>query len=126
MRLMRLVAVCDFRLEWLASTMQAPGDWISSAAWRRKSHLTIMPEFPPLFVFAVILVGFVLTNLALTHLIGPRKRTPVKDMTYESGMDPIGDARQPFNVRFCLVAIRKAAMLPVDKWLTCADVNTAA
>ena len=64
-----------------------------------------MPEFPPLFVFAVILVGFVLTNLALTHLIGPRKKTPVKDMTYESGMDPIGDARQPFNVRFCLVAI---------------------
>ena len=64
-----------------------------------------MPEFPPLFVYAIILVGFVLTNLALTHLIGPKKRTPVKDMPYESGMDPVGDARQPFNVRFCLVAI---------------------
>jgi NADH-quinone oxidoreductase subunit A len=64
-----------------------------------------MPEFPPLFVFAVILVGFVLTNLILTHIIGPKKKTPVKDMPYESGMDPVGDARQPFNVRFCLVAI---------------------
>jgi NADH-quinone oxidoreductase subunit A len=64
-----------------------------------------MPEFPPLFVYAIVLVGFVLTNLALTHLIGPKKRTPVKDMPYESGMDPVGDARQPFNVRFCLVAI---------------------
>jgi NADH-quinone oxidoreductase subunit A len=64
-----------------------------------------MPDFPPLIVYAVILVGFVAANLILTHLIGPKKRTAVKQMPYESGMDPVGDARQPFNVRFCLVAI---------------------
>lgn len=64
-----------------------------------------MPSFHPLFVYAVILVGFVVTNLVLTHIIGPRRRTPVKEMPYESGMDPVGSARQPFNVRFCLVAI---------------------
>ena len=32
-------------------------------------------------------------------------KTPVKQMPYESGMDPVGDARQPFNIRFYLVAI---------------------
>jgi NADH-quinone oxidoreductase subunit A len=64
-----------------------------------------MPTFHPLVVYAVILIGFVATNLILTHLIGPKKRTAVKQMPYESGMDPVGDARQPFNVRFCLVAI---------------------
>jgi NADH-quinone oxidoreductase subunit A len=64
-----------------------------------------MPEFHPLIVYAALLVGFVATNLALTHVIGPKKRTAVKQMPYESGMDPVGDARQPFNVRFCLVAI---------------------
>jgi NADH-quinone oxidoreductase subunit A len=64
-----------------------------------------MFDFPPLIVYAVILVVFVAANLILTHLIGPKKRTPVKQMPYESGMDPVGDARQPFNVRFCLVAI---------------------
>jgi NADH-quinone oxidoreductase subunit A len=64
-----------------------------------------MPEFHPLIVYAALLVGFVAANLALTHLIGPKKRTAVKQMPYESGMDPVGDARQPFNVRFCLVAI---------------------
>jgi NADH-quinone oxidoreductase subunit A len=47
----------------------------------------------------------VATNLVLAHVIGPRKKTPVKQMPYESGMDPVGDARQPFNVRFYLVAI---------------------
>jgi NADH-quinone oxidoreductase subunit A len=64
-----------------------------------------MPEFHPLVVYAVVLVGFVTTTLVLAHVIGPRKKTPVKQMPYESGMDPVGDARQPFNVRFYLVAI---------------------
>jgi NADH-quinone oxidoreductase subunit A len=64
-----------------------------------------MNDFPPLLIYAAILVGFVATNLILTHVIGPRKKTPVKQMPYESGMDPIGDARQPFDVKFYLVAI---------------------
>ena len=34
-----------------------------------------------------------------------RKATRVKEMPYESGMDPIGDARQRFDVRYYLVAI---------------------
>jgi NADH-quinone oxidoreductase subunit A len=64
-----------------------------------------MIELPPLLVYALVLVGFVVTNMVLAHLIGPRKKTPVKQMPYESGMDPISDARQPFDVKFYLVAI---------------------
>jgi NADH-quinone oxidoreductase subunit A len=64
-----------------------------------------MPPIPPLVVYAAVLVVFVATTLSLAHLVGPRKKTPVKQMPYESGMDPVGDARQPFNVRFYLVAI---------------------
>ncbi|MFO1094846.1 MAG: NADH-quinone oxidoreductase subunit A [Planctomycetaceae bacterium] len=64
-----------------------------------------MQDISPLVVYVAILVGFVAVNLILTHLIGPRKKTPVKQMPYESGMDPVGDARQPFDVRFYLVAI---------------------
>src|SRR5262249_18150298 len=37
--------------------------------------------------------------------LGPKRRTAVKQMPYESGMDPIGDARQRFDVRYYLVAI---------------------
>lgn len=64
-----------------------------------------MDTIPPLLIYATILVGFVITNIILAHLIGPRKKTEVKQMPYESGMDPVGDARQPFDVRFYLVAI---------------------
>jgi len=64
-----------------------------------------MDTIPPLLIYAVILVGFAITNIILAHAIGPRKKTDVKQMPYESGMDPIGDARQPFDVKFYLVAI---------------------
>src|SRR5437762_14143691 len=39
------------------------------------------------------------------RLLAPRKNTAVKEMPYESGMDPIHDARRRFDVRFNLVAI---------------------
>src|SRR4029078_1709847 len=39
------------------------------------------------------------------RLLAPRKRTAVKEMPYESGMDPIHEARRRFAVRFHLVAI---------------------
>ncbi len=43
--------------------------------------------------------------IAAPRLLAPRKRTAVKEMPYESGMDPIHDARRRFDVRFHLVAI---------------------
>jgi NADH-quinone oxidoreductase subunit A len=61
--------------------------------------------FEPILLFAAVLIGFVITNLVLGHTIGPRRNTPVKEMPYESGMDPIADARQPFDVKYSLVAI---------------------
>jgi NADH-quinone oxidoreductase subunit A len=59
----------------------------------------------PLLVYILVLVGFVITNLVLAHVAGPRKKSIVKEMPYESGMDPVGDARQPFDVKFYVVAI---------------------
>ena len=46
-----------------------------------------------------------MTNLILARVAGPKKKSAVKEMPYESGMDPVGDARQAFDVRFYLVAI---------------------
>jgi len=46
-----------------------------------------------------------LAMLAIGSMLGPRRSTSVKEMPYESGMDPIHDARRRFDVRFHLVAI---------------------
>ena len=62
-------------------------------------------SFEPILLFAAVLVGFCIVNLILAHTIGPKRKTAVKDMPYESGMDPIADARQPFDVKFSLIAI---------------------
>jgi NADH-quinone oxidoreductase subunit A len=59
----------------------------------------------PIFLYFVLILGFVVGTLVLAHWIAPRRPTPVKDMPYESGMDPIGDARRHFDVKFYLVAI---------------------
>ena len=64
-----------------------------------------MDTFHPILIYAAVMVGFVITNLVVIHLVGPSKKTAVKQMPYESGMDPVGDARQPFDVKFYLVAI---------------------
>src|SRR3954453_16960836 len=64
-----------------------------------------MENYYPLLVYGLFLLGFVVTNLVLAQVAGPRKKTATKEMPYESGMDPIGDARQPFDVKFYLVAI---------------------
>lgn len=64
-----------------------------------------MLTYEAVLIYALVLVGFVLTTLIAAHVIGPRKKTAVKQMPYESGMDPVGDARQPFDVKFYLVAI---------------------
>ena len=62
-------------------------------------------EFIPVYLFFFVAVATAIGMLVASALLGPKKVTPVKQMPYESGMDPIGDARQRFDVRYYLVAI---------------------
>src|SRR5262245_32615828 len=59
----------------------------------------------PVFLYLGAILLFAVVALLAAHLSGPRKRTPVKQMVYESGMDPVGDTRQRFDVKFYLIAI---------------------
>jgi NADH-quinone oxidoreductase subunit A len=64
-----------------------------------------LATYLPIFLYLVFILGMVATMLLMAHTIGPHKKTAVKEMPYESGMDPIGDARQRFDVKFYLIAI---------------------
>ena len=59
----------------------------------------------PILAYLALLVGFAVSALVVAHKIGPRSDTAKKQVPYESGMDPIGDARQRFDIKFYLVAI---------------------
>jgi NADH-quinone oxidoreductase subunit A len=62
-------------------------------------------EFTPIFLFILVAILVALGMLITSAVLGPKRTTPVKQMPYESGMDPIGDARHRFDVRYYLVAI---------------------
>lgn len=64
-----------------------------------------LSTYYPIFIYLAILLGFCVTVMILAHTLGPRRNTAVKLMPYESGMDPIGDARQRFDIKYYLVAI---------------------
>lgn len=59
----------------------------------------------PIFLFAACAIAVAVALLGVSSLIGPHINGRVKEMPYESGMDPIHDARRRFDVRFYLVAI---------------------
>jgi NADH-quinone oxidoreductase subunit A len=64
-----------------------------------------LATYYPIFIYLVIVVLFAAGALITAHLIGPKRDTAVKLMPYESGMDPVGDAHQRFDVKFYLIAI---------------------
>ena len=57
----------------------------------------------------LMLLGFVVANavmmLLLSHLTLRPRPTAVKQTPYESGMPPLGDARERFSVKFYMVAV---------------------
>jgi len=59
----------------------------------------------PVLIYLGVVLLFSIGTLTGSWLVGPKKKTAVKLMPYESGMDPIGDARQQFDVKFYLIAI---------------------
>lgn len=64
-------------------------------------------EFTPIFLFILVAIFIAISMLGISAFFNPGRGlgTPTKEMPYESGMDPIGDARQRFDVRYYLVAI---------------------
>lgn len=60
--------------------------------------------FPVLLQVAIAMAVATLM-LGLSYLLGKRVRNRVKDMPYESGIVPVGDARQRFSVKFYLVGM---------------------
>jgi NADH-quinone oxidoreductase subunit A len=54
----------------------------------------------------MIAVGIVASAIVtLSWLLGKRRPTRAKMLPYECGMDPVGDARERFSVKFYLVAM---------------------
>ena len=59
----------------------------------------------PVLLQALVAMLLAAGLITVSYLLGKRVKNRVKDMPYESGIVPTGDARQRFSVKFYLVAM---------------------
>jgi len=59
----------------------------------------------PVLIQIVIAMGVAGAMIGFSALLGRRVKDAVKSMPYESGMKPVGNARERFSVKYYLVAM---------------------
>jgi NADH-quinone oxidoreductase subunit A len=66
---------------------------------------SLTEEYFPVLLQALVAMLLAAGLITVSYLLGKRVKNRVKDMPYESGIVPTGDARQRFSVKFYLVAM---------------------
>jgi NADH-quinone oxidoreductase subunit A len=56
-------------------------------------------------IFFQMVIGVAVGMLLIPFLFAPKNPNRIKEMPYESGMPPIGEAQQRFSVRYYLIAM---------------------
>ena len=62
-------------------------------------------QYLPLMLQIAVAFGVACGMVGMSFFIGKHKRSRTKLSAYECGMDPVGDARGRFSVRFYMVAM---------------------
>jgi NADH-quinone oxidoreductase subunit A len=62
-------------------------------------------QYLPIGLQLLFALGFVAVMIGASHFLGPKRNTSDKLDTFESGIEQIGNARQPMAVKYFLVAI---------------------
>ena len=62
-------------------------------------------NYLPIGIQLLFALGFVVVTIGATHLLGPKRNTADKLQNFESGIDIVGNARQPMAIKYFLVAI---------------------
>ena len=64
-----------------------------------------LQSYAPLLLHLILAMALSGVLLLLSSLVGWRRPSKIKSQPYECGITPTGDARQPFSVKFYLVAM---------------------
>jgi NADH-quinone oxidoreductase subunit A len=70
-----------------AATQSKPFDWF------------------PILLQVGFAAAFIAFMMSVTHLLGPKRKTDDKLVNFESGIQNVGNARQPMAIKYFLVAI---------------------
>ena len=65
-----------------------------------------MPQdYIPILIQTFVVLGFVISVIALSHFVGPKRPSRAKLENFECGIEGMGNARSPFSVKYFLIAI---------------------
>lgn len=64
-----------------------------------------LTTYVPVLIMMLVSLGFIVTTMVATHLLGPQKKSKVKLEAFECGIEAQGNARTPFSVKYFLVAV---------------------
>lgn len=78
--------------------------WAAIIAAEKMSG-SYLDSYAPLLIQLLAAMGLSGAILLVSTLVGRHRRTRAKDQPYECGIQPTGDAREPFSVQFYLVAM---------------------
>ena len=67
--------------------------------------MNVLETYLPLIFMLVFGFAVALAFLIGSEWLGARRKTKGKETTYESGMEPVGTARERFSVKFYMVAV---------------------
>jgi len=59
----------------------------------------------PIVLMFLVALGFVVTTIVASHLLGPKRNTKIKLDSFECGIESQGNARLPFSIKYFLTAI---------------------
>lgn len=65
----------------------------------------MVSSYIPVAILFVLVIGFAVVSLALSRLLAPNKPNPIKAETYESGVQPTGEAQQRFDISYYTIAM---------------------
>jgi NADH-quinone oxidoreductase subunit A len=72
---------------------------------RGTGGLLVSQEWQFIAIFIVLSPIFPAAPVILNHLLGPRKPNPIKQQTYECGIETVGDSWVQFKVQYYIYAL---------------------
>lgn len=65
----------------------------------------MLEQYLPVFILAALAIFIAVAFIILSKILGPNRPVSNKLGAYESGMDPIGQARDRYSVSFYIIAM---------------------
>ena len=66
--------------------------------------VSMLEGYLPIFLMIIIAGGLATVLLTVSHLLGHKTYDKIKLSPYECGVNPVGDARERFSVKYYVIA----------------------